>query len=138
VTVGIQERYLFHTFTSGDPSALSNYVKKLSPMLKIQRSSNAEVVFTLIGRIENDDIPELQRIFSLEEAGRSIALDLEDVTLIDRDAVKFLARCEADSIRLENCPAFIREWIGQEKMSKVGKQKLNGKELADDGRPTST
>jgi len=87
-------------------------------MLKIQRSSNAGVVFTLIGRIEIEDIAELQRLLSLEEAGSPMALDLENVTLIDRDAVKFLARCEADSIRLENCPAYIRKWIGQEKVPK--------------------
>jgi anti-anti-sigma regulatory factor len=87
-------------------------------MLKIQRSSNAEVVFTLIGRIEIEDIAELQRLFALEEGGGPVVLDLEDVTLVDRDAVKFLARCEADSIKLENCPAYIREWIGREKMSR--------------------
>jgi hypothetical protein len=87
-------------------------------MLKIQRSSNGEVVFTLIGRIEIEDIGELQRLFSLEQVGRRLALDLEDVTLVDRDAVKFLARCEADGIKLENCPAYIREWIAREKMSR--------------------
>jgi hypothetical protein len=60
-------------------------------------------------------VAELQRLLSLEQTGCRIALDLEDVRLIDRDAVKFLARCEADSIRLENCPAYIREWIAQER-----------------------
>jgi len=40
---------------------------------------------------------------------------LKDVTLVDRDAVKFLALCEADSITLENCPAYIREWIERER-----------------------
>jgi hypothetical protein len=38
-------------------------------------------------------------------------LDLRDVTLVNEGAVKFLADCEADSIQLENCPAYIREWI---------------------------
>jgi anti-anti-sigma regulatory factor len=82
-------------------------------MLKIQRSSNGEVVFTLVGRIQIEDVAELQRLFNLEEVDRPIALDLQDVTLIGRDAVKFLARCEADSIRLKNCPAYIRQWIGR-------------------------
>lgn len=84
--------------------------------LRIERSSKAElVVLSLTGRMGIEDVAELQRLLSLEEIGRRIALDLEDVTLIDRDAVKFLARCEADSIRLENCPAYIREWIGQDR-----------------------
>ena len=61
------------------------------------------------------DVPELQRLLSLEADGQDIALDLQDVTLIDRDAVKFLARCEEDKVELENCPAYIREWIDAER-----------------------
>ena len=57
---------------------------------------------------------ELRRLLSLETADRPLALDLKDVTLVDRLAVRFLARCEADSIELENCPPYIREWIKRE------------------------
>jgi len=80
-------------------------------MLKIQRSSDREGLFSLSGRIEFGDIAELQRLLGLEAVGQDIAFDLRDVTLIDRDAVKFLARCEVERIKLENCPAYIREWI---------------------------
>lgn len=81
-------------------------------MLRIQRSCNRGVVlFSLSGRIEIEDAAELQRLLGLEAAGQSIAFDLRDITLIDRDALKFLAQCEAQSIELENCPAYIREWI---------------------------
>ena len=83
-------------------------------MLKIQRKANGRVTFTLSGRIEAEDIDELRRLLELEGAGTHIALDLKDVTLVDRDAVKFLSRCEADGVDLENCPAYIREWIGRE------------------------
>jgi hypothetical protein len=83
-------------------------------MLKIQRSANGKVVFTLSGRIEAEDVAELQRLFDLEGEGDHLALDLKDVTLLDRDALKFLARREADGVQLENCPAYIREWIAQE------------------------
>jgi len=38
-------------------------------------------------------------------------LDLREVKLADRDAVRFLARCEADGIQLKNCPPYVREWI---------------------------
>jgi anti-anti-sigma regulatory factor len=84
-------------------------------MLKIKRSTNGKIVFTLSGRIEIEDVAELRRLLDLELSGRKLALDLADVTLLDREAVKFLARCEADSIELENCPPYIREWIQQEK-----------------------
>jgi hypothetical protein len=91
-------------------------------MLKIQRKANGKVKFTLCGRIEPEDIDELRRLFKLEDAGRKIALDLRDVTLVDRDGVKFLSRCEADSVELENCPAYIREWI-ERQSGKTRRQK---------------
>ena len=80
-------------------------------VLKIQRSANGRVVFTLSGRIEAEDVKELGQLFALETAGQQLVLDLRDVTLVNRDAVEFLAGCEADSIKLENCPAYIRVWI---------------------------
>ena len=40
-----------------------------------------------------------------------VALDLGEVTLVDRDAVKFLATLDAHGVGLRNCPAFIREWM---------------------------
>jgi anti-anti-sigma regulatory factor len=83
-------------------------------MLKIQRKANGKVIFTLSGRIEAEDIDELRKLLELEGTSRHIALDLKDVTLVDRDAVRFLADLEADSIQLENCPVYLREWIGRE------------------------
>ena len=87
-------------------------------MLRILRSSNQGIVFSLSGHIETEDVAELERLLSLEAVGESITLDLKDITLADRDAVKFLARCAAESIRLENCPAYIREWIDTENRQK--------------------
>jgi len=84
-------------------------------MLRIQRSANGNVVFKLIGRLDGESIGELHTLFGTEEQGRPIILDLENLTLVDRDAVQFLERCEADSIKIENCPAYIREWIARER-----------------------
>jgi hypothetical protein len=92
-------------------------------MLKIQRSANGKVVFTLSGRIEAEDVTELQRLFELESVARRLVLDLEDVTLADRDAVNFLMRCEQNGIRLENCPPYIREWIEREKGTQQSEKK---------------
>jgi hypothetical protein len=69
----------------------------------------------LSGRIETEDVLELQRLLGLETAGQNIVFDLQDVTLVDRDAVKFLARCELEGIELTNCPAYVREWIAAER-----------------------
>jgi hypothetical protein len=84
-------------------------------MLRIQRSSEQEVIFSLSGRIEMEDVEELRRLLSLEAAGQGIVLDLQNITLVDRDAVKFLAGWEEEGIKLENCPAYIREWIDTER-----------------------
>jgi len=84
-------------------------------MLKIQRIANGQVVFTVSGRMDSENIDELKALFASEAKGRDIVLDLKDLTLVDRDAVRFLERCEADSIKLKNCPAYIREWITRER-----------------------
>ena len=84
-------------------------------MLRIQRLANGRVGFRLSGRIEAEDVKDLRQLLALEPAGRHLVLDLRDVTLVNESAVKFLAGCEADSMKLENCPLYIREWIERTK-----------------------
>ncbi len=84
-------------------------------MLKITRVVNGEVIFTVSGRMDAENLAELKTLFSSEANDRCITLDLRDLTLVDQDAVRFLGRCEADNIRLKNCPGYIREWIKRER-----------------------
>jgi anti-anti-sigma regulatory factor len=87
-------------------------------MLKITRAANEEVVFKLSGRMDAENLTELETLMTLEADGRRIVLDLRDLTLVDQDAVSFLKRCEADNITLKNCPAYIREWIAGERKTR--------------------
>jgi NH3-dependent NAD+ synthetase len=80
-------------------------------MLRVQRSANRHVVLTLSGRIDSENVAELDTLLRSEANGRGLVLDLKDLTLVSQDAVRFLERCEAGSITLKNCPAYIREWI---------------------------
>jgi len=80
-------------------------------VLKITRAANGEVVIKLSGRMDAENLAEVERLMTAEVDGRRIVLDLRDLTLVDQDAVSFLKRCEADNITLRNCPAYIREWI---------------------------
>jgi hypothetical protein len=80
-------------------------------MLKITRASNGEVVFTLSGRMDVENIAEFNSLLMSEAKDRRLVLDLKDLTLVDRNTVSFLARCEAESIEIRNCPPYIREWI---------------------------
>lgn len=84
-------------------------------MFRIRRTGNGEVLFTLSGRIETEDIKQLQELLAAETSGQQLVLDLRDVTLVNEDAVKFLGRCEANSTKLENCPLHVRKWIDQVK-----------------------
>jgi hypothetical protein len=84
-------------------------------MLRIERSANGQVVFTLSGRIQTEDIEQFQQLLVVETPGQPVMFDLRDVTLVNQDAVTFLAECEAKGITLESCPLHIRNWIDQER-----------------------
>lgn len=84
-------------------------------MLKITWATNGGVVFKLSGRMDAENVGQLEKLFSAEASGCRIVLDLEDLTLVDQDVVSFLRRCEADGVQLKNCPAYIREWITGER-----------------------
>ena len=92
-------------------------------MLRTRRTGNGQVLFTLSGRIETEDIKQLQELLAVEALGQPLTLDLKDVTLVNQDAVKFLGRCEADGIKLENCPLHIRTWIDQVK-GRLGRRQM--------------
>jgi hypothetical protein len=82
--------------------------------LRIERSARQRfTVFALSGRMEAEQVAELRELFDRDY--RDIILDLRDLRLAHRDAVRFLRRCEADGMTLESCPAYIRQWIDREK-----------------------
>ena len=83
-------------------------------MLKIQRTGNDSIVLTVIGRLQADNIGELSALLANEPANRVVTLDLNDLTLVDRQAVRFLQECQARGIRLRRCPGYIRIWIASE------------------------
>ena len=87
-------------------------------MLKITRVVNGEVVIKLSGRMDAENLAELETLMTSEAEDRRIVLDLRDLTLVDKDAVSFLKRCEADNITLKNCPAYIREWITRDRKTR--------------------
>jgi hypothetical protein len=84
------------------------------PMLKILRTTDSNIVFTLIGRLEAENMAEVTGLLASEPPGPAIVLDLKDLVLVGRDAVRFLRTCERDGIVLRNCPQFIRIWMERE------------------------
>jgi len=87
-------------------------------MWKVRRVDNrGQIVLKLIGRLEGDQLSDLEGAFESETAIQSLIVDLADVRLVDQDSVRFLADCEARGARLQNCPGYIREWISAERRS---------------------
>lgn len=70
------------------------------------------VVLHISGRITGEDLDVLRT--ALEE-DRVVAVDLTEVELVDRDAVRLLACIEGNGIELTHCPAYIREWVTRER-----------------------
>ena len=83
-------------------------------MIRIETSvRQGRVIFTVIGRIQSNDLPELKRV--IESHCAPVILDLRGVRLVDREVVTFLADFEANNGRITNCPNYIREWIRSER-----------------------
>src|SRR5262249_28168137 len=90
------------------------HLRRRGPMLKIQRTANGDVVFTLSGRLEADNVSELSTLLAAEPSGSLLVLDLKDVVLVDREIIRFMRASARDGIALRNCPPYIREWIARE------------------------
>jgi hypothetical protein len=85
-------------------------------MLRIQSSeANGQLVFTLSGRMDGESIAELETVIRSEGNLRTIVLDLKDLSLVGREAITFLGRCEAEGMELRNCAGYVREWITRER-----------------------
>jgi hypothetical protein len=74
-------------------------------------------VFIVSGHIEAHAIAELRRLFKIHSDYHDIVVDLKDVSLVDREAMRFFVACEADGVKLENCTPYLREWMERDKES---------------------
>jgi len=82
---------------------------------RIDRHSTEQgLVLYISGRLAAEDLEVVRT--ALDER-RVVAIELAEVDLVDRDAVELLARAEAKGIELRSCPAYIREWITNERDS---------------------
>jgi len=87
-------------------------------MLRITRKINGQVVFRVSGQLISENVAEMEALIAAEGKGKRIVLDCTDLRSADGEAVKFLETWEADSIKLENCGRYIREWIKRERQER--------------------
>ena len=66
----------------------------------------------LIGHMRAEHIAHVRA--EIAESRVPTVLDLDEVTLADIDAVRFLVTAERQGIVLHHCAPFIREWMNRE------------------------
>jgi hypothetical protein len=82
--------------------------------LRIERvSEGGKTIFRVSGRIALEHLVELKT--EIDGMGTGTVLDLEHVTLVDVEGVRFLSDCEFRGIELVRCSQYIREWIARER-----------------------
>ena len=82
--------------------------------LRIEKASDVHrTTIRLIGRMRAEHLEELEK--QIRESGPALILDLEEVTLVDLEIVRFLGTCEAQGATLLHCSPYIRDWIGEER-----------------------
>jgi hypothetical protein len=108
-----------------DQSSTSQPLKNLEVMesekltmamsCRVDRVVNSEslVVLFVSGCVTGEHVDMLRGVLERESVG--FAIDLKNVLLVDREAVKLLALREANGTELRNCPPYIREWVKRER-----------------------
>src|SRR5262245_22413376 len=88
------------------------------------------VVFFISGRITGENVDILRGV--LEQESGCFAIDLKNVLLVDREAVKLLALSETNGTELRNCPPYVREWVTREEAETHGRTSEQGLEERED------
>jgi hypothetical protein len=82
--------------------------------LKIERLSDQQGTrIRLSGAFRSEHLEQVKA--EIERGGPRIALDLEEVDLVDVEGVRFLNACEAEGIAVLRCSPYIREWMLRER-----------------------
>jgi len=80
-----------------------------------------ETRLRLIGELRHEQLNEVRT--EIERSGPQVTLDLDELDLVDVDAIRFLNDCEAQNVKVVNCSAFIREWMFQERESETNSER---------------
>jgi hypothetical protein len=70
---------------------------------------------SLCGQFMGEYVAELQKALSSENTDvERFALDLANVTFVDREAMVFLCGAKSRNVAIENIPSYVTRWIEQE------------------------
>jgi hypothetical protein len=89
------------------------------------------VMLHVSGRITEEDVDTLRAL--LEQDKRVVTIDLKEVLIVDREAIRLLAVRESNGVELINCPAYIREWVTRETADRnTSENRTKGTEGSED------
>ena len=81
---------------------------------RIEKTRSGSVTTVrLIGRLRSEHVEELKKQISPDEG--QVVLDLEELTLVDLDVVRFLNVCENQGAKIANASAYIQKWMVRER-----------------------
>src|SRR5260370_22026281 len=85
-----------------------------SMTLKIERiSGKRRTRIRVSGAFRSERLDQMKA--EIERGGPRVALDLEELDLVDVEGVCFLNACEAEGISVLHCSPYIREWMIRER-----------------------
>ena len=67
----------------------------------------------LSGAFRSEHVDQVKT--EVERGGSQVALDLEEVDLVDVEGIRFLNACEVEGIPVLRCSPYIREWMLRER-----------------------
>ena len=105
-----RNRTQFISSLFGPPIAL--FPVQMTIRIETVRSADCTII-NLIGELKAEYLSELR--IQIEEAERKVVLGMEEVTLVDLDAIRFLIDCQMRGVQLRGSSAYIIEWIAREK-----------------------
>jgi ABC-type transporter Mla MlaB component len=80
---------------------------------RIDRVTGKGLILLLSGKLTGEHVNTLRNV--LREESGAVAIDLKDLSLVDRDAVQLLALAEFNGTELRNCPKYVRQWVNRER-----------------------
>ena len=83
-------------------------------VLRIEKDSDERrTTIRLIGRMRREHLEEVKA--QIKDSGPRVTLDLNELSLVDVDAVRFLGICQGEGVELLHCSPYISDWIGKER-----------------------
>jgi hypothetical protein len=77
----------------------------------------------MCGQLTKEYLPEIQQLLDVDPTSlETTALNLANVTFVDREAMVFLCSAKAKNISIENCPSYVTRWMQQERFCGPSKE----------------